>query len=45
MIGGVNYVDKVIKTCEKYSVEDDAWEEFAPLLEERKNAACVLVED
>jgi len=39
--GGVNYSDKVLKACERYSIRNDKWEAMPYLREERKNGAMV----
>ena len=44
--GGLNYTHKVLRYCEKYDVENDQWEEIAPMVEPRKNASsCALTSD
>lgn len=44
--GGVNYVDKVIRKCERYSVETDTWKRIPDMVSPRKNAsACALSSD
>jgi hypothetical protein len=44
--GGVNYVDKVIRKCERYAVETDTWKRIPDMVTPRKNAsACALSSD
>ena len=44
--GGVNYTDKVIRKCERYSVENDEWKRIPDMVTPRKNAsACALSSD
>lgn len=46
VFGGLNYTHKVLRYCEKYDVANDQWEEIAPMVEPRKNAAsCALTSD
>jgi hypothetical protein len=36
VFGGLNYTHKVLRYCEKYDIENDQWEEIAPMVEPRK---------
>ena len=46
VFGGLNYTHKVLRYCEKYDIVNDQWEEIAPMVEPRKNAAsCALTSD
>jgi hypothetical protein len=46
VFGGLNYTHKVLRYCEKYDIENDQWEEIAPMVEPRKNASsCALTSD
>lgn len=44
--GGLNYTDKILKKCERYSIPDNKWQSLADMNETRKNAsACALTTD
>ena len=44
--GGLNYTHKIMRYCEKYDVDNDIWEEIAPMVEPRKNwTSCALTSD
>jgi len=46
VFGGLNYTQKVLRYCEKYDVQNDQWEEIAPMVQPRKNASsCALTSD
>jgi len=44
--GGVKYTDKVIRKCERYSIENDEWKRIPDMVTPRKNSsACALSAD
>jgi N-acetylneuraminic acid mutarotase len=46
VFGGLNYIDKVMRKCERYSIENNAWKNIADMHEPRKHAsACALTTD
>ena len=46
VIGGVNYEESAMKSCEKYMIENDIWYEMAEMNMPRKNASvCPLTSD
>ena len=45
-MGGLNYTEKILKKCERYSIADDRWDHIADMQEPRKNSsACALTTD
>lgn len=46
VFGGLNYTDKILKKCERFSIAENKWESIGDMLECRKNSsACVLTTD
>ena len=46
VFGGLNYTEKILKKCERFSVSDNKWEPIADMGEPRKNSsACTLTTD
>jgi N-acetylneuraminic acid mutarotase len=46
VMGGLNYNEKILKKCERYSVADNRWDPLADMCEPRKNgSACSLTTD
>lgn len=46
VMGGLNYTEKILKKCERYSIQDNKWETISDMCEPRKNAsACALTTD
>lgn len=46
VMGGLNYTEKILKKCERYSIADNRWDPLADMCEARKNAsACALTTD
>ena len=46
VFGGLNYIDKILRKCERYNIQEDKWDSLADMNEGRKNAsACVLTTD
>jgi N-acetylneuraminic acid mutarotase len=44
--GGLNYTDKILRKCEKYSIAENRWEKISCLNKARKNSsACCLTAD
>ena len=45
-MGGLNYTEKILKKCERYSISEDRWDHIADMQEPRKNSsACALTTD
>jgi N-acetylneuraminic acid mutarotase len=46
VFGGLNYTDKILKKCERYSLQDNIWTTLSDMHEHRKNSsACSLTTD
>lgn len=46
VFGGLNYTDKIMRKCEKYSIANNTWEKVSCMNRGRKNSsACVLTAD
>ena len=46
VMGGLNYTEKILKKCERFSVADNKWESISDMCEPRKNSsACALTTD
>ena len=46
VFGGLNYTDKIMKKCERYSIEGNRWDPICDMNEPRKNAsACAFTTD
>lgn len=46
VFGGLNYTEKVLRRCERYSLQDNRWEPLADMCEPRKNSSvCSLTTD
>ena len=45
MVGGLNYLEKVLPFTEVYQISTNQWAELPNLNKERKNAGLIIIED